>query len=356
MPSNPTSENPASEPSAPVSVDELLPPIEPPSGGFILQLFVIPGVIVLIVVLLGLLFTALATQGEQDPTKIVAALRSSNQSRWQKADELANMLRLEQRYPELKHNAELAAQLAQLLEEEVEAGLDDQNSISLRYYLCRVLGEFYVDDGVEVLLKTARDDQERDIRREAINALAVLSHSLAELEPPQTLEHPQFVETMTALANDQDDLVRSQTAFALGVFVLSPEADPRLSSELELLVDDLYSDARYNAALALARQGNLRADGGVVEAVIEMLDPEALKLNTASEESPAMQTFKRDTILDNALDAARLLLEKNPKANLLELRNAVKQFVESAPDWKPKRVPPSLVERAEALLAEMPSL
>ena len=226
------------------------------------------------------------------------------------------MLRLEQRYPELKRNADLAAQLAELLDEEVEAGLDDQNSISLRYYLCRVLGEFYVDNGVGVLLKTARQDNQRDVRREAINALAVLSHALAELKPPQTVQHPQLVETLVTLANDQDDLVRSQTAFALGVFVLSPDADPRLAAELELLVDDLYSDARYNAALGLARQGNLRA----VEAVIEMLDAEALAMNIASETTPALQAFKRDTILDNALDAAGLMLEKHPQADFAELR------------------------------------
>ena len=263
MSSNPDSDDPAAGPptGASVSPDELLPPVEPPSGGFILQLFVIPAIIVLAVVLLGLLFTTLATQGDQDPAKIVAALRSSNQARWQKADELANMMRLEKRYPELKHNAELADQLAQLLDEQVDKGLDDKNSISLRYYLCRVLGEFYVNNGVEVLLKTAREDQERDIRREAINALAVLSHTLAEKDPRESIQHPEFVTTVSALANDQDDLVRSQTAFALGVFTLSPDFDPQLMTELERLVDDLYSDSRYNAALGLARQGNLLAVG-----------------------------------------------------------------------------------------------
>ncbi len=352
MSSNPASENPPSDQStaAPLSTDELLPPVEPPSGGFILQLFVIPAMIVVAVMLLGWLFTTLATQDDQDPMKIVAALRGSNQARWQKADELANMLRpgMEQRYPELKFKRELAAELAKLLDELVDAGLDDKNSISLRYYLCRVLGEFNVDDGVEVLLKTAREDQERDVRREAINALAVLSSALGELDPPKSVVHPQLVETFTALANDEDELVRSQTAFALGVFAMSPDADPQLMSELELLVDDLYSDARYNAALGLARQGNMKA----VEAVTEMFDAEALAMNTKKEKTPAMQAFKRDTILDNALDAARLLQEKNPEANLAKLREAVKQFAESAAGWQPTPVPESLVKRAQELTIE----
>jgi len=355
MPSSPTPENPVNEnlvndPSvaAPLSTDELLPPVEPPSAGFILQLFVVPAVIVLAVVMMWLLVTTMASQGDQDPVKIVAALRSSNQARWQKAEELANMLRLEKRYPEIKNNSELVVELAKLLDEEVEAGLDDKNSISLRYYLCRVLGEFYVDGGVEVLLKTAREDPERDVRREAINALAVLSNAFGDLEPPKSVEHPQLLETFKTLANDEDDLLRSQTAFALGVFAMSPSADPLLMSELELLVDDLYSDARYNAALGLARQGNLKA----VAAVTEMFDTEALAMNTKNETTPALQAFKRDTILDNALDAARLLIEKNPEADLAKLQEAVKQFVQSAADWQPTPVPASLVKRGRELLAE----
>ncbi|MGI9428372.1 MAG: HEAT repeat domain-containing protein, partial [Bythopirellula sp.] len=317
--------------------------------GFIIQLFVVPAVIVLAVVLLWLLVTTLATQGDQDPTKIVAALRSSNQARWQKADELANMLRLEKRYPELKRNAELASQLAVLLDEEVTAGLDDKNSISLRYYLCRVLGEFYVDDGLEVLLKTARADPERDVRREAVNALAVLSHGMREQEPSKKLDHPELIETFSALANDPDDLIRSQAAFALGVLVLSPEADPQLLTELEQLVDDLYSDARYNAALGLARQGNLRA----VNAVAEMFDPEALSMNTASEKTPALQAFKRDTIVKNALDATQLLSKKNPGVELQELNRALEAFVKSGASWQPRPVPQSLLKRGQELFESM---
>ena len=354
MSSNPEAGN-SSEPSiAPmppkptVSADELLPPVEPPSAGFIVQLFVVPAIIVLAVVLLWLLVTTLATQGNQDPTKIVAALRGSNQARWQKAEELANMLRLEQRYPELKHNHDLAAQLAGLLEEEVEAGLDDKNSISLRYYLCRVLGEFYVDDGLEVLLNTAREDKERDVRREAINAIAVLSNARANLEPPEGLDHSDLVEDFTKLANDQDDLIRSQTAFALGVMTTTPDADPLLLVELEKLADDLYSDTRYNAALGLARQGNLKA----VEAVTEMFDPEALEINVANEKTPALQAYKRDTILKNAIEASRQLIEKNPAFDWSQLRTAIKNFTDEGAKWQPKPAPDSLLERAEKLLAE----
>src|SRR5215213_1368621 len=122
------------EPSQPASVssDELLPPVEPPSAGFIIQLFVVPAVIVAAVVLLWFLIESLARRSEQDPDQIVAALRSSNQARFQRAKELADMLRLPERYPELKINRELAQKLAVYLDELVEAGDSSDASVAMR--------------------------------------------------------------------------------------------------------------------------------------------------------------------------------------------------------------------------------
>ena len=40
-----------SPPSRGLSPDEALPPVEPPNAGFILQLFIVPGVIVVVVVM-----------------------------------------------------------------------------------------------------------------------------------------------------------------------------------------------------------------------------------------------------------------------------------------------------------------
>ncbi|MCG8450314.1 MAG: HEAT repeat domain-containing protein [Pirellulales bacterium] len=344
MSSNQESENLPPEPA--VSAEELLPPVEPPSARFILQLFVVPALIVLAVVVLWLLVTTVATRGAQDPDKIVKALRSSNQARWQKAMSLAEMLN-NPRHAELKRNSELAGGLAELLDEEIDAKSTDDNSIQLRYFLCRVLGEFHVDDGSAVLLKAARQDVERDVRREAINALAVLAHSLHTLEEPQALKHEELVSTFTQLAAEEDNLLRSQAAFALGIFSEQPGADPRFTSELELLVDDLFADARYNAALALARHGNGRA----MEALVEMLDPEAIELSIAGEQSPALKTFKCNTILRNALDGIDVLLQKNVEVDRSELLDAVSRFVENAANWQVAgEIPEALIQRGEKLL------
>ncbi|QEG33277.1 HEAT repeat domain-containing protein [Bythopirellula goksoeyrii] len=334
------------KPPDPVSADELLPPVEPPSAGFILQLFVIPAVIVLVVVLLGMLVTSLANTGERDPAKIVATLRSSSQNRWQEAFELANALRNEQQNPELKNNADLAGQLAQLLDEEITAGNDDDGSVKLRTFLCSALGEFHVDEGVPVLLRAAHEDPDDYVRGSAINSLAILAEDFRQQDPPRPLQNEHFVETFVDLSNDKNDAIRSQTAYALGVITLSDEADPRLTVELETLVDDLNSDARYNAALALARRGSLLA----IAPLVEMLDLESLEVAT-KDTLPQARNRKRDTIIKNALDAAVVVQEKNPEANLDSMRTAVEKFIDEAAD--DAAVPSQLVDRAREVLGKL---
>jgi len=346
------SSNPANSPAdtsgaEPLSADELLPPVEPPNAGFILQLFIVPGLIVLAVFLFVLLI-GWVRSSQEDPIAKVRALRMGNQARWQQAFELAQMLMKSDRDSSgLRENEELAGEIALLLDEQLEAANADDNSISLRYYLCRMLGEFTVDEGLEVLLQVAHEDGERDVRREAINAMAVLGHAFNSMDPPQVLAHSELVETFLELANDQDDLIRSQAAYAIGVFSLQEGADERLTLELEKLTDDLYADARYNGALALARQGNLRA----LEAVAEMFDPSAITISIAKEKTPALQAFKRNTILKNALDAARLLLEKNPHLELPEVTDALERFIKTADGEQTLApIPGSLVEEAAEIL------
>ncbi len=59
--------------SEPVVPGDVLPPVEPPSAGFILQLFVVPGIIVAIIVMVWLLFNWVARTGN-DPREYVLAM------------------------------------------------------------------------------------------------------------------------------------------------------------------------------------------------------------------------------------------------------------------------------------------
>jgi HEAT repeat protein len=249
------------------------------------------------------------------------------------------MLQSPQRYPELKTNHELAQKLAALLDEQVTAGDDAEAAVTKRNFLCTALGEFHVDDGLGVLLKAARRDPQRDVRRRAVNAVAVLAGALGELKPPQYLKGDELVEALTALADDPDELIRSETAFALGVAAAGPDADPRLVAKLEELADDPYTDARFNAAVGLARLGNPRAGA----ALAEMLDAESIAASlsgekamteeVSAEELRRQKAYKRNSIISNALSAIKLLLnhEGLPEATLEQLDGALTRFIASAP-------------------------
>src|SRR6187401_2490582 len=131
-----------------------LPPVEPPTVGFILQLFVIPMVIVTIIVVIWLLFNWLAHMGS-NPTELVRDLRKPNDARWQKALTLADLLRNPQN-AHLKKDRALAKELADVLSDEIRAARMEETPIQLRVFLCRALGEFETPDVLESLLDAAR--------------------------------------------------------------------------------------------------------------------------------------------------------------------------------------------------------
>ena len=342
--------------------DELLPPVEPPSAGFIIQLFVIPAVIVAAVVGIWFVIETLARRGEQDPAKIVSALRSNNQARFQQAKELADMLRLPQRYPELKVSHDLSAKIAAYVDEMVEAGRPEDAEVTMRIFLVTALGEFQVADGLPALINAALHDPQRDVRRRAINAIAVLAGSMAALKPPQPLADEALTDALLTLADDQDELVRSETTFAIGVVAESPDADPRLVEKLVVLADDPYTDARFNAAAALARLGHPAAPA----AVAEMFDVDSLTASVSgekalteevTEESLAKQrAFKRNMILSSALKSTNRLRETPalPAEAFVPLEEGVEGFLKSVEKLqKEGPVPNELIDEAERTLTRV---
>src|SRR5258707_14265223 len=87
----------SSDPESDIAqIPEDLPPVEPPSAGFIIQLFVVPGLIVLAIVGVYLVFGKLATGG-QDWREQVADLRHPNEHRgWRGGLGLAQLLTADQ--------------------------------------------------------------------------------------------------------------------------------------------------------------------------------------------------------------------------------------------------------------------
>ena len=94
-----------------------LPPVEPPSAGFVVQLFVIPAVVVVVVIIVWLLFGKLAG-GERDAMEYVRRLRSPT-ANWRLAFELASLI---QHDPKIGSDPVLLGELTDLLSHELDAG------------------------------------------------------------------------------------------------------------------------------------------------------------------------------------------------------------------------------------------
>jgi hypothetical protein len=330
--------------------DDLLPPIEPPSAGFIIQLFVVPALIVIIVVAIWVLFSWLVHRTTMQPDDLIQGLRGSSVARWQRASELADMLRND-RYKEFRENGKSAAELAEILSREIDDGatgdgMEEQN-LTLRYFLARALGEFRVDEGLDVLVKAAttnRDPREAIVRRGALQAIAVRAHNLSQLEPPRVLDDPQLDAALAQLANDDDKLVRSETAFSLGQI-----GTPSNVTLLERMVLDAHADTRYNAAVALAQRGNPAA----IEVLAEMLDPEETS-SVDEEPNEQAQFFKRSLIISNSLEAIDKLRTAQPDADLAPVIESLERLVElNDAELAKARISKGIVPRARETLTKL---
>jgi HEAT repeat protein len=303
-----------------LSPDDALPPVEPPNAGFILQLFIVPGIIVVIVVMVWLMFNWLAQMGNDRDT-FVRALARNNEARWQAAFNLANSLRAERgsANPKLTGDPQLAKQLAEILDREIDAGSMDEKPITLRIYLCRALGEFKVSDGLPTLIKAAtteRKEDEGDVRRAAIEGIALLA---ANFEPgdKKFTDNPPLQEALFKAADDSDPRTRAVAAVALGV--IGSEAS---IEKLHRLVEDTHPDVRYNAAMRLAHYGDVAAIG----VLAEMLDPDE-QAGVEIEKQEDMRPFKRAVITLNAIRATGQFAETNPTADLAPLETAIKKLL-----------------------------
>ena len=166
----------ATTPNQPINPDDSLPPVEPPSAAFLVQLFLVPGVIVAIIVCVWLAFHWLAHLGN-DPQAYVRTLRRANEGRWQAALNLANDLR-GPNGSGLKADVKLASELGSILDDEVGSGRTGEQSETLRLYLCRALGEFAVPEAAPALVRRVDANDDDLTTQAAIEAIAVLATNL----------------------------------------------------------------------------------------------------------------------------------------------------------------------------------
>jgi HEAT repeat protein len=317
---------PEEAPQKPAIDDKPLPPIEPPSAGFILQLFVIPMMIVTIIVLVWLMFSWIAHMGS-NPRELVQDLTKADESSWQKALTLADLLRHPE-HQDLKRDVALAMELAKVLETQIDDQHFDENSIRLRMFVCRALGEFEVPQALPAIVRAAtveRDAAEIDVRRTALEALAafatnngsdklVLDEACMDALKQASRERTEVDAEKQARAN-----LRSTAAFVLGVIGGEQALD-----RLVILLDDPYANARYNAATGLCRHGDLRA----IPVLLEMLDPDNPEA-AREEEFDSGKAFKRLMVIDNGIRGALQLAADNSRQDLKPVADALQAIIDS---------------------------
>ena len=322
--------------------DRSLPPVEAPTGSFILQLFLIPMVIVTMVVLLWLMFSWMAHMGRDNPTAIIQQLRKFDDSSWQRAYELAELLRSpDPKYDALRRDPEVCDELVSLLEADLDLpakGNKDEMGIRLkrRMFLCRAIGSFDIPDGIPILLRCIQEPGKdgADVQLSALEGVATLAKNVGPekvrtekglLPAVLAASHQSDDESSTTVASDGKSYyrpggeVRAVAAYALGVLGGNEEEE-----RLVVMLGDPYPNARYNAATGLARAGDVRC----IPVLEEMLLPDN-PLAAKDERGEKDQDNKRVIVLRNGIQTTLILAQKNPKADLLPLQKALHTIVNS---------------------------
>ncbi len=230
-----------------------LPPVEPPSAGFIVQLFLVPALIVSVVIGVYLLFGQLASS-EQDWRKQLTDIRSDNPHvRWRGALGLAQMLQADATADgvRLVENRDVATEMAGLLQDSLDRASASEDDFKQQEFLTRTLGLIDVHDVTfPVLVSAMNSVEDREVRKNAIASLATAANRLHE--QGKSFDEGEIVAEIIAASGDSDSMIRHLATYSLGLFD-APAAEERL----EVLLGHGDELTRMNAAIALARLGSL---------------------------------------------------------------------------------------------------
>lgn len=305
-----------------LQLPEDLPRVEPPSAGFIVQLFLVPGLIVLAIVGVWVGVNRLASS-ELDWRTLVADLQSPHEHlRWRGAYGLAQLLQADKTMTSsgtrLVSNPEVARQLADYLLSELKKNSQKPDDLQLQAFLARSLGLFHVPAEVLPALRAAMQPGcDIEVRKNALGAVAMLAGREAEAGEP--LSDPALIDDILAASSDSDSaLIRQMAAFDLG---LLPGDKSR--ARLEVMLGDADANVEANAAIGLARQ-NSALGLPVLEKILLGADE---KVEPKSEAE-----FHKFLLLKNCVAALRQLvpeLKPAQKTELIELLEPVaKSFAE----------------------------
>ena len=237
-------------------LDYDLPPVQPPSAGFIVQLFVFPALIVMAVVAIWWMFGMIA-MGEQDWRKLLQDLQSQNllvrnRAMYGLAQVLDQDSRRGEQGQNLRANREIAQGLADQLVIELRKNSTSREGVAIQEYLTRALGMMDSLDVISPALMMALDSQrDVDIRKSAVVSISFIAGRARDRGKP--LDDPAVIESLIQLSGDSFPIMRQSSAFALGLF-----DSPAATHQLEVLLENSDRMTGINAAIGLARSGSTK--------------------------------------------------------------------------------------------------
>lgn len=319
------SEPSAEVPTSPMPGAEELPPVQPPSAGFIVQLFLVPGLIVLVIVGVWALFGRLAS-GEQDWRKLTAELASTNEHRrWRAANGLAQMLRADAEEQggsgELSRNPQIASALASLLREQLDRASQREDDLNHQSFLVTTMAFLDVPRTVIPALRDAMQPRrDREVRKNAVRSVAVIAGRAREYDRPLP-ESPELKEDIIAVSREDDPLFRQLGAYTLGLLPGEVTRD-----RLEVMIDDPDPNTRTNAAIGLARQDSTAG----LPVFTEVLTAAAEGGNTpaANDQEARERDFEQFVSLKNSLKALDELQEEFTPEESEELATLLKPIAD----------------------------
>jgi HEAT repeat protein len=281
---------------------EDLPPVQPPSAGFIMQLFLIPAIIVAAVIGVWVLFGQMAG-AEQDWRQLVQDLGSENEHRrWRAASGLAHLLNADRQrnadqlsnmsnefakatgvdqQSELAKNPEIAAELIKLMESQLDKPTTKDEDVTHQEFLARTLGTLDLPDVVLPTLRRATEtNYDEKVRASALSSIALVVSRATE--QGNVIDSPPLVRTLIDSSTDPSPLVKQFSAYTLGLLPTREALD-----HLAALLSDADEMTRVNSAIALAR--NQRTEGFGI--FVEVLGSSDKKL--AADDLKKMEDAKR---------------------------------------------------------------
>ncbi len=327
---------------------EELPPVEPPSAGFIVQLFVIPGVIVMAVVAVWALFGKLSSS-EQDWRTLLVELRSTNEHRrWRGAEGLAQLLQVNQNVDSqeepLAQNPYVAEQLAELFHEQLQRTSPNPSDLAHQQFLAKTLGWIDVPEVViPVLLEGMGPAQDREVRKNSIASIAAVTERAAQRNAP--IEDPEVVQDLIAASTESDPLIRQMGAFVLGLF-----STEEANQQLQVLLEDGDSAVRLNAAIGLTRQQSTEGIEVFKETLVRASNSATSTQtpNSANAAEIAAQQFEQSIALQNTFRAIEQLADVFSTEQRDDLLALAKPLAKNYQDDKVRIAALSAVAQLEA--------